>query len=64
MVTEKKLAKRHRDMKIKATYESLPPGVYELKELAEMYHVSVSTVFYAIHGRPPKNGGVKNNNHE
>jgi len=49
--TPGQLARRHRDMKIRATYESLPPGAYRLEELARMYGCNVSSVWYAIHGR-------------
>lgn len=51
MPTKGQLKRKHRDMKIKATWESMPEGTWKLHELAEMFKCSVSTVWYAIHGR-------------
>jgi len=51
MPTKGQLKRKHRDMKIKATWESMPEGTWKLKELASMFRCSVSTVWYAIHGR-------------
>lgn len=48
----KKIERNHRDMKIRATYESMPG--YKLQELADMFKCSVSSVWYAIHGRNHK----------
>jgi len=51
-ISPTRVAIRQRNYKIKATYESIPG--WTLKELAKMFEVSLSTVYYAIHGRPSK----------
>jgi len=51
MVTKKQLKRKHRDMKIKATYDSMPKGTWKLQELADMFHCSASSVWYAVNGR-------------
>lgn len=51
-LTKKQIERNHRDMKIRAAYESMPG--YKLHELATMFQCSVSSVWYAIHGRTGK----------
>ena len=46
----KKLARETRDARIRAVHASLPEAT--LQEIADMFHpCSVSSVWYAIHGR-------------
>jgi len=57
MPTKGQLKRKHRNIKIKATWESMPEGTWKLQELANMFGCSVSTVWYAIHGRNSKKKG-------
>jgi len=54
MATKGQLKRKHRNMKIKAIWESMPEGTWKYQEIASMFDCSVSTVWYAIHGRNNK----------
>jgi len=55
-LTKKQLAKRDRDRKIKLYYQTLPEGMRSLRDIGRVFEVSLGTVFYAVNGRPSKNG--------
>lgn len=53
-LTMKKIEKRDRDERIRATFYSLPKGAWTIRGIARLFNVSRMTAYYAIYGRNSK----------